>query len=113
MTLATTTPETKVSAPIAVIATGMVNGLGAHFGVPLLERHGRGVRPTPAARLLESYARQAVGLLRRAERAAADLQGLRSGALTGGATRRPVPTSLARKARAPAARPNAISRGWG
>src|SRR5258708_22104462 len=51
-----------------------LQGLGAHFGVQLLERHGRGVRPTPAARLLESYARQAVGLLRGAERAAADLQ---------------------------------------
>src|SRR2546427_9507353 len=54
-----------------------LQGLGAHFGVRLLERHGRSVRPTPAARLLESYARQAVGLLRGAERAAADLQGLR------------------------------------
>src|SRR5207244_1734688 len=47
-----------------------LQGLGAHFGVPLLERHGRSVRPTPAARLLEPYARQAVGLLRGAERAA-------------------------------------------
>src|SRR5947209_91639 len=46
-----------------------LQGLGAHFGVPLLERHGRSVRPTPAARLLEPYARQAVGLLRGAERA--------------------------------------------
>src|SRR2546421_5202169 len=66
-----------------------LQGLGAHFGVPLLERHGRSVRPTPAARLLEPYARQAVGLLRAAERAAADLQGLRSGALTVGASTTP------------------------
>src|SRR5439155_1145167 len=66
-----------------------LQGLGAHFGVPLLERHGRSVRPTPAARLLEPYARQAVGLLRGAERAAADLQGLRSGALTVGASTTP------------------------
>src|ERR1043166_8496862 len=55
-------------------------GLGAHFGVPLLERHGRHVRPTSAARLLEPYARQAGGLLRGAEQAAADLGGPRRGA---------------------------------
>src|SRR3989475_9583072 len=62
-----------------------LQGLAAHFGVPLLERHGRRVRPTPAARLLEPYARQAVGLLRGAEQAAADLRGLRSGSLCSGA----------------------------
>ena len=77
-----------------------LQGLGAHFGVPLLERHGRSVRPTPAARLLEPYARQAVGLLRGAERAAADLQGLRSGALTVGASTTPgtylLPAALGR-----------------
>src|ERR1041385_7911316 len=66
-----------------------LRGLGAHFGVPLLERHGRTVRPTPAARLLEPYARQAVGLLRGAERAAADLRGLESGPLTIGASTTP------------------------
>src|SRR5439155_514495 len=57
-------------------------------------------RPTPAARLLESYARQAVGLLRAAERAAADLQELRSGALTVGASTTPgtylLPAALGR-----------------
>jgi DNA-binding transcriptional LysR family regulator len=77
-----------------------LQGLGAHFGVRLLERHGRTVRPTPAARLLEPYARQAVGLLRGAERAAADLQGLRSGALTVGASTTPgtylLPAALGR-----------------
>src|SRR5207247_8254050 len=66
-----------------------LQGLAAHFGVPLLERHGRRVRPTPAARLLEPYARQAVGLLRGAEQAAADLRGLRSGSLTIGASTTP------------------------
>src|SRR2546422_8508426 len=66
-----------------------LQGLGAHFGVPLLERHGRRVGPTPAGRLLEPYARQAVGLLRGAERAAADLRGLRSGSLTIGASTTP------------------------
>ncbi|HMG18236.1 MAG TPA: LysR family transcriptional regulator [Gemmatimonadales bacterium] len=77
-----------------------LRGLGAHFGVQLLERRGRSVRPTPAARLLEPYARQAVGLLRGAERAAADLQGLRSGSLTVGASTTPgtylLPAALGR-----------------
>src|SRR5256712_12570193 len=77
-----------------------LHGLGAHFGVQLLERHGRSVRPTPAARLIEPYARQAVGLLRGAERAAADLQGLRTGALTVGASTTPgtylLPAALGR-----------------
>lgn len=77
-----------------------LQGLGAHFGVPLLERHGRHVRPTSAARLLEPYARQAVGLLRGAERAAADLRGLRRGSLTIGASTTPgtylLPAALGR-----------------
>src|SRR5437660_6629009 len=77
-----------------------LHGLGAHFGVQLLERHGRSVRPTPAARLLEPYARQAVGLLRGAERAAADLRGLHSGSLTIGASTTPgtylLPAALGR-----------------
>jgi DNA-binding transcriptional LysR family regulator len=64
-------------------------GLASYFGVPLLERRGRSVRPTPAAHLLEPYARQAVGLLRSAERAAADLRGLHSGSLTVGASTTP------------------------
>lgn len=66
-----------------------LRGLEAYFGVPLLERHGRSVRPTPAARVLEPFARQAVGLLRSAERAAADFRGLRSGSLTIGASTTP------------------------
>ena len=66
-----------------------LQGLAGYFGVPLLERRGRSVRPTPAARLLEPYARQAVGLLRGAEQAAADLRGLRSGSLTIGASTTP------------------------
>ncbi|HYT84250.1 MAG TPA: LysR family transcriptional regulator [Gemmatimonadales bacterium] len=77
-----------------------LQGLGAHFGVPLLERHGRSVRPTPAARLLEPYARQAVGLLRGAERAAADLRALRGGSLVIGASTTPgtylLPAALGR-----------------
>jgi len=59
-----------------------LQGLEAYLGVPLLERRGRSVHPTPAARLVEPYARQAVGLLRSAERAVADLRGLHSGSLS-------------------------------
>jgi DNA-binding transcriptional LysR family regulator len=77
-----------------------LQGLAAYFGVPLLERRGRSVRPTPAARVLEPYARQAVGLLRGAERAAADLRGLHGGSLTIGASTTPgtylLPAALGR-----------------
>ena len=53
-----------------------LQGLGAYFGVRLLERRGRTVRPTAAAQLLEPYARQVVGLLQHAGQAAANLRGL-------------------------------------
>lgn len=66
-----------------------LRGLEAHFGVALLERHGRGVRPTAAARALEPFARQALGLLRGAERAAEQLRGVTAGALTLGASTTP------------------------
>src|SRR2546425_11020393 len=68
-----------------------LQGLGAYFGVRLLERRGRTVRPTAAAQLLEPYARQVVGLLQHAEQAGANLRGLRSGSLTIGAGRTPGP----------------------
>src|SRR2546422_113717 len=75
-----------------------LQGLGAYFGVRLLERRGRTVRPTAAAQLLEPYARQVVGLLQHAGQAAADLRGLRSGSLTIGASTTPgtylVPAAL-------------------
>ncbi len=77
-----------------------LQGLGAYFGVRLLERHGRSVRPTQAARLLEPYARQTLGLLRGAEQAVADLRGLRGGSLVVGASTTPgtylLPTVLGR-----------------
>src|SRR2546425_12542081 len=66
-----------------------LQGLGAYFGVQLLARRGRTVRPTAAAQLLEPYARQVVGLLHDAGHAAADLRGLRSGSLTIGASTPP------------------------
>jgi len=66
-----------------------LRGLGAYFGLALFERVGRGVRPTAAARLLEPYARQVLGLLRGAGRAAEELRGLRAGAVAIGASTTP------------------------
>lgn len=66
-----------------------LRGLAEYFAVPLFERVGRGVRPTAAARTLEPYARQVVGLLQRAVDAAAELRGLRVGALAVGASTTP------------------------
>jgi LysR family transcriptional regulator, low CO2-responsive transcriptional regulator len=77
-----------------------LRGLGAYFGVALFERVGRGVRATAAARLLEPYARQVVGLLKSAERATADLRGVRVGAVAVGASTTPgtylLPAALGR-----------------
>lgn len=64
-------------------------GLEASFGMPLFERAGRGVRPTPAARALEPFVRQALGLVASAEQAAVELRGLRSGAVAVGASTTP------------------------
>lgn len=66
-----------------------VRGLEAFFGVRLFERAGRGVRPTAAARLLEPFARQALGLLTSAERAASEFRGVRAGAIAVGASTTP------------------------
>jgi len=66
-----------------------VRGLEAFFGVRLFERAGRGVRPTAAARLLEPFVRQALGLLTSAEHAAVELRGLRMGAVAVGASTTP------------------------
>src|SRR5437879_64745 len=66
-----------------------LRGLEAHFGVRLVERHGRRVRPTAAARVVEPYARQALALLRTAEQAAGEVRGLRAGSLTIGASTTP------------------------
>ena len=66
-----------------------LRGLEAFFGVRLFERAGRGVRPTAAARLLEPFARQALGLLTSADRAAAEFRGVRAGAIAVGASTTP------------------------
>jgi DNA-binding transcriptional LysR family regulator len=66
--------------------------------VRLSQGCGRAGGPTPGARLLEPYARRAVGLVRSAERAAAEYRGLEGGSLTVGASTTPgtylVPSAL-------------------
>jgi DNA-binding transcriptional LysR family regulator len=66
-----------------------LRGLEEHFGVRLVERVGRGICPTAAARQLEPYLRQVVQLLQGAEQMASDLQGIRAGCLTVGASSTP------------------------
>jgi DNA-binding transcriptional LysR family regulator len=66
-----------------------LRGLEEHFGVRLFERVGRGVCATAAARQLEPYVRQVVQLLKTAEQLASDLQGVRTGSLTVGASTTP------------------------
>lgn len=66
-----------------------LRGLEAFFDVRLFERAGRGVRPTAAARLIEPFVRQALGLVASAEQAAIELRGLRAGAVAVGASTTP------------------------
>ncbi|MDP3910927.1 MAG: LysR family transcriptional regulator, partial [Gemmatimonadales bacterium] len=66
-----------------------LRGLEGFFGVRLFERAGRGVQPTAAARLIEPFARQALGLLASAERAAVELKGVRTGSVAVGASTTP------------------------
>ncbi len=66
-----------------------LRGLEEHFGVALLERNGRGVRPTAAARSLEPFARQAVQAVRQAERTARELTEVETGSLNVGASSTP------------------------
>lgn len=66
-----------------------LRGLEAFFDVRLFERAGRGVRPTAAARLIEPFVRQALGLVTSAEQAAIELRGLRAGAVAVGASTTP------------------------
>jgi DNA-binding transcriptional LysR family regulator len=55
-------------------------------GTPLVDRLARGVRPTAAGTLLAGYAQRIMGLAAEAEQALAELQGLRGGRLTVGAS---------------------------
>jgi DNA-binding transcriptional LysR family regulator len=81
----------------AVVTSGSVTAAAAHLGytpsaisqqiaalekeagIPLLERAGRGVRPTPAGRLLTRYAAVIGQSVAEAERALADLRAGRTG----------------------------------
>lgn len=66
-----------------------LRGLEGFFGVRLFERVGRGVRPTAAARVLEPFVRQALGLMTSAEQAVVELRGLRAGSVAVGASTTP------------------------
>jgi len=66
-----------------------LRGLERYFGVTLLERSGRGVRPTAAARSLEPFARQALQAVRQAERTARELLEVQTGSLVVGASSTP------------------------
>jgi len=66
-----------------------LKGLEHFFGVPLFERTGREVRPTPAATELEPHARKVIELLREAERATRGLKALERGTLRVGASTTP------------------------
>ncbi|MBI4502511.1 MAG: LysR family transcriptional regulator [Gemmatimonadetes bacterium] len=77
-----------------------LRGLEAHFGIQLFDRAGRTLRPTPAAREIEPYARQVLDLVREAGRVARGIQGLERGSLTIGASTTPgtylLPAALGR-----------------
>ncbi len=66
-----------------------LRGLEQYFGVTLLERSGRGVRPTAAARALEPFARQAIQAVRQAVRTARELLEVQTGSLVVGASSTP------------------------
>jgi DNA-binding transcriptional LysR family regulator len=55
-------------------------------GAPLVDRHPKGVRLTAAGELLAGYSRRVFALAGEAERALAELQGLKRGSLTVGAS---------------------------
>ena len=63
-----------------------VRELERNLGVTLLDRLPRGVAPTAAGRLLADHARRLFAIEAEAERAVAELKGLRRGSLTVGAS---------------------------
>jgi LysR family transcriptional regulator, low CO2-responsive transcriptional regulator len=58
-----------------------IKALERYYGVPLLERHGRGIRPTQAGRLVDDYANRVLALVDELGRGVADLEGLVAGEL--------------------------------
>lgn len=63
-----------------------VMNLERFYGVPLMERSGRRVRPTATGELVATYARRITGLVDELGHAVADLEGLRTGRLVVGAS---------------------------
>lgn len=82
----TMTTAADVEAIAQPAITVHVQNLERFYGVSLLERSGRRVRPTPAGELVASYARQALALVDDLSRAIDDLQEMRRGKLTVGAS---------------------------
>src|SRR4051812_47437512 len=63
-----------------------VKQLERSLGARLLQPNGRGVRLTPAGRMLADYARRIVSLVAEAQTAISDLDSLRRGTLSVGVT---------------------------
>jgi DNA-binding transcriptional LysR family regulator len=63
-----------------------IKALERYYGTPLLERHGRGIRPTLAGRLVNDYANRVLALVDELGRGVADLHDLAAGDLVVGAS---------------------------
>ncbi len=63
-----------------------IKGLEGYFGMPLMERSGRRVRPTAAGHLIAGFARRMLALADEMSGSVADLEGLRAGTLSLGAS---------------------------
>jgi DNA-binding transcriptional LysR family regulator len=63
-----------------------IRKLERYYGMPLVERSGRRVRPTAAGEQLATHVRRILGLVDEAEQALTDLAGLRGGRLVVGAS---------------------------
>ena len=66
--------------------SAQIKALERYYGTPLLERYGRGIRPTPAGRLVDDYANRVLALVDELGRGVTDLQGLAAGELVVGAS---------------------------
>jgi DNA-binding transcriptional LysR family regulator len=63
-----------------------IKALERYYGTSLLERHGRGIRPTLAGQLVADYATRVLALVEELERGVADVEGLAAGELIIGAS---------------------------
>ena len=52
----TMTAAAEVEAISQPAISAQIKALERYYGTPLLERHGRGIRPTPAGQLVADYA---------------------------------------------------------